>query len=605
MPGPDLRARIGVDGEQEFRQVIREINTDLGITWSEMRKVTAQYQENADSIEALTAKGEALEKQLTSQREKVEEMQAALQHAVEAYGEGSEEALEWTKSLNNAEAQVYNTEAAIRKNNEALEQAKNGMQEVEEETQSFGDVLDVVSDKLGIKLPKELTKAADNFGHFSLKSVAAVAAVTGAVVGLEKTYERLFDLTKEAAANADNILTLSQITGLDTDTIQEMRYAAEFIDVAFEQIQSSLTKLKNNMQDTRDGNEKLSEAFRKLGVQVTNEDGTLRNAKDVFYDVIDALGQVENATERDTLAMDLFGRSAEQLNPLIIQGSDRLRELAAEAENVGYVMSGEVLDALGAVDDAYQRMQRTQEGLTQQISGQMAPAVTNFYETWTELMAKAGKALTDSRIIQGLGEILTGATSLLDPLSALLGIIPGLEGELHPLYTILHSIAGVLAWISDAGNAVIGLLTGFTASGRERFNTALGLNARYGQYSNMQRWSGQAQQWEDWRGSSHSGYSGQNYGYDASTGQYYDKATGNYIYNAAGNLSFAGGRTWVGENGPEEVELPAGTRIYNAQETAQRSSGDVFIFNIDAKNVRELNQLVDMAKSARLERRMR
>lgn len=605
MPGPDLRAKIGLDGEQNFRNAIKAINGDLGIAASEMRKVTAQYQDNADSIEALTAKGVQLENRLTSQREKVETLRAALNHAVTTYGEGSEEALGYTKALNYAEAQVYDTEAAIRQNSEALEDSKNAMEDVEETGQGLGTMLDRLGGKFGVTLPENIKTTLNGFGSFSTGSVAAVAAVSGAVVGLEKTYKKLIDMTTEAAANADNILTLAQMTGLDTDTIQEMQYAAELIDVSFDTIRGSLVKLKNNMQDARDGNDKLQEAFRALGVQVTEADGSLRSAENVFYGAIDALGQIENAAERDTLAYDLFGKKAEELNPLIIQGSERMRELADEAENVGYVMSGEVLDALGAVDDAYQRMQRTQEGLTQQISGQMAPAVTNFYETWTELMAKSGKALTDSRIIQGLGEILTGSTSLLDPLSALLGIIPGLEGELHPLYTILHSIAGVLAWISDAGNAAIGLLTGFTASGRERFNTALGLNARYGQYSNMQRWSGQAQQWEDWRGSSYSGYSGQNYGYDASTGQYYDKATGNYIYNAAGNLSFAGGRTWVGENGPEEVELPAGTRIYNAQETEQRAGGDVFIFNLEAKNIRELNQLVEMARAARVEGRMR
>lgn len=605
MAGPNLSARIGLDGEQEFRQAIKEINGDLSVTASEMRRVTAQYKDNADSIEALTAKGEVLAQKLVDQQHKVETTRAALDHAVKTYGEGSEEAQKWTRALNDAEAQVYNTESAIRKNNEALEDSNEAVHVAEAETRSFGDVLDVVSDKLGIRLPKELTTAVEGIGSFSLKSVAAVAAVTGAVVGLEKAYEKLFDLTKEAAANADNILTLSQISGLDTDTIQEMQYAAELIDVSFDTIKGSLTKLKNNMQDARDGNDKLTESFRKLGVQVTNEDGTLRDAEAVFYDVIDALGKIENATERDTLAMDLFGRSAEQLNPLILQGSDRLRELADEAHNVGYVMSGETLDALGEVDDALQRMQNTQESLTQQIAGQMAPAVSDFYNTWTDLMAKAGKALIDSKIIQGLGEILQGATGLLDPLASILGIIPGIEQELHPLYTILHSIAGVLAWISDAANAAIGLLTGFTASGRERFNTALGLNAQYGQYSNLQRWNGQADEWESWRNSSYSGYAGQNYGYDTATGRYYDRSTGNYIYNASGNVNFVGGRTVVGENGPEEVELPAGTRIYNAQETAQRGGGDVFIFNLEAKNVRELNQLVEMAESARLERRMR
>lgn len=603
MPGPYLGARIGLDGEQEFRQAIGEINNDLRINASEMRKVKAEYQDNADSVEALTAKGEVLEKQLESQRQKVEKLRDALQHAVEEYGEGSDEALNWVKSLNDAEAEVYNTEAAIRKNNEVLEEAKTDMQEVERSGEGLGTMLESITGKFGVSLPDGIKKSLDGFGSFSTGSVAAVAAVSAAVAGLIGTYRRLIDMTTEAAANADNILTLAQITGLDTDTIQQMQYASELIDVSFDTIRGSLTKLKNNMQDARDGNEKLAASFRSLHVQLIDENGALRDAEAVFYDVIDALGRVENATERDALAMDLFGSSAEQLNPLIVQGSDRMRELAAEAENVGYVMSGEVLDALGEVDDAYQHMQLTQEALTQQTSGQMAPAVADFYTTWADLIGKAGKALYDSKIITGLGEILQGATGLLDPLASILGIIPGIEQQLHPLYTILHSIAGVLALIADTANAAIGFLTGFTSSGRERFKTALGLNAQYGQYSNLQQWNGDAARWEDWRGSSYSNYVGRDYGYDAATGRYYDRKTGNYIYNASGNMNFVGGRTWVGENGPEEIELPAGTRIYNAQETAQRGGGDVFIFNLEARNVRELNQLIDMAERARTDRR--
>jgi len=603
MAGPNLQAKIGLDGEQEFRQAIKAINGDLSIAASEMRKVTAQYQDNADSVAALTAKGEALEHRLTSQREKVETLRAALDRAVKTYGEGSEEALSYTRQLNNAEAQVYDTEAAIRKNNEALEEANQRMGEAQKTGQGLGTMLQKITDQFGINLPDGIQSSLDDFGSFSTGSVAAVGAVTAAVAALVAIYKKLIDMTTEAASNADNILTLAQITGLDTDTIQQMQYASELIDVSFETIRGSLTKLKNNMQDARDGNEKTAATFRELGVSVTDADGSLRSAQDVFYDVVDALGQVENATERDTIAYDLFGKKAEDLNPLILQGSETLRAYGQEAENVGYIMSGDVLDALGEVDDAYQRMQQTQEGITQQISGQMAPAVTDFYETWTDLMAKAGKALVDSRITQGLGEILQGVTGLIEPLSSILGIIPGIEQQLHPLYVILHAVAGVLAWISDAANAAIGFLTYFTASGRERWATALGYNAANGQYSNLQRWDGTADRWEEWRNSSYNAANGPNMGYDASTGRYYDVDSGFY-YNASGNWNFAGGRTVVGENGPEEVELPAGTRIYNAQETARRG-GDVFIFNLDAKNVREINQLLAMAESARVESRMR
>ena len=63
--------------------------------------------------------------------------------------------------------------------------------------------------------------------------------------------------------------------------------------------------------------EKLK-AFQELGVSITDASGQLRDRQEVFYEVIDALGRIENVTERDAVAMDIFGRSAQELNPLIL-----------------------------------------------------------------------------------------------------------------------------------------------------------------------------------------------------------------------------------------------------------------------------------------------
>ena len=62
--------------------------------------------------------------------------------------------------------------------------------------------------------------------------------------------------------------------------------------------------------------------------------------------------------------------------------------------------------------------------------------------------------------------------------------------------------------------------------------------------------------------------------------------------------------TWVGEAGPELVSLPQGSRIYSNQES-QQMARDTFYITIDAKNVQEFNDIVELAKSARVRRRMR
>ena len=61
----------------------------------------------------------------------------------------------------------------------------------------------------------------------------------------------------------------------------------------------------------------MQSAFGTLGVKVSKNNGDLRSANDVYFEVIDALGQVRNETERDALAMQIFGEEAQKLNPLI------------------------------------------------------------------------------------------------------------------------------------------------------------------------------------------------------------------------------------------------------------------------------------------------
>lgn len=593
-----VKARVELDGEKQYKQALSELQKGNQVLGSEMRKLQAEYKGNTESTEFLTKKGELLERQLLQQRDKVQTLRDALANAAQQYGESSDKTQEWQIKLNNAEAAQYDLEASIRENNEALQGEDATMQ-------GLGDTVNDLAGKLGIKLPEGATKALSGMKSLSAGTVAAMSAAVGGVVALVKGVQQLHQTTLEAAANVDEILTESMTSGLSTQTIQQLKYAENLIDVSYSTITSTLTKLTRNMAEANTGNAALAESFTSLGVSILDTDGSLRSAEEVFYDVVDALGGIENTTQRDAAAMDLLGKSAQELNPLILQGSGALRELAAEAEATGYVLDESQLKKLGEVDDAYQELQLQIDATKKQLAAEFAPASKQVMEDFARLVQGTGEILTRSGLVKGVGELVKYATALLQPVGALLGLAPQVTQSLQPLYTVLHGIAGVFAWIADAGNAAVGLLTGFTSAGRTRLNTALGLNARYGMYSNMQRWSGDADRWEDWRNSSYSGYAAQNYGYDSATGRYYDRETGNYIYgaNASGNDNWRGGLTWVGENGPELAFLPRGSRIVSAQES-RGMGGDTFNFTIDARSVQEFNDIIEIARSARLRARM-
>ena len=125
--------------------------------------------------------------------------------------------------------------------------------------------------------------------------------------------------------------------------------------------------------------------------------------------VIDALGRIQSQTERDAIAMDIFGKSAQDLNPIIDQGSAGLRAFAQEAHDVNYVLSDEQTAALGAVQDEFDRFDKIMEGTRHQMAAELAPQITELVRAFTELAT----SLDWEAIANGLSVILSGVTDLI------------------------------------------------------------------------------------------------------------------------------------------------------------------------------------------------
>jgi hypothetical protein len=78
-------------------------------------------------------------------------------------------------------------------------------------------------------------------------------------------------------------------------------------------------------------------------------------------------------------------------------------------------------------------------------------------------------------------------------------------------------------------------------------------------------------------------------------------STNNVGRNAQGTDNWRGGTTWVGEEGPELVTLPRGSRITPARESAGYSNEtNNYYITIDAKNVQDFNRVVELAQQQRM-----
>lgn len=586
-----VNTEFTVTGEEKLRRAITEINNGAKVLKSEMNKLTAEYDGNTDSAEFLTQKYDILERQMLTQKDKVEALKQAVADSAEAYGEADSKTQGWIIQLNNAEAALANTYGEMGRTQTAIEDMDGALDNVSGSTEaasggmeSLGDVLDTVADKLGVKLPDGISKFTGGLGKIPAATAAAVTGVAAVVAVVIKLEQKLMDVTKETAAAAKELEALSLQTGVSTTDLQAFQYAEDFIGVSSDQLADSLKDLTTKMADAANGNEETAAKFDQLGVSIYDAQGNLRSSYDVFLDVIDGLGEMSNQAERDALAMGLINESAQKLNPLIEQGSASLKKYADEAENVGYILSNDQLKALTAVDEAQNRLLKSQEAVSKQISAEYAPYMSDALNQTRELIEKVGTALVDSGAVEAFGSILDSAVSLLEPLGDLTADI------LPPLGTLLQGIAGTLAWAADTINLIVGMLT----LNGDRISTALGLNPN--KASNIQK----ALYGADYKSESYYDSTG-NY-YDSMTGQW----TGNYYHNAGGNDNFPGGRTRVGENGPETVYLPQGTVIANAQETRADGGYDAPVnVYIEARTIQEFNDIIEIVRDAQRVRRMK
>lgn len=597
--------RMEGEKEQKYRKNIERLSASMDVLDAEMRKVSAKYADNAESAELSAAKTDLLTQKISLQYDKIDNLKAGLEEAAENYGSNAVETLRWEKELNNAEAELYKLNGQLKNNTEQIEDTTTATEDAGQSMGNLGDVVNGLTSKLGIQLPGGMKSSMNAMGSLDAQSLALAGGFAAVAAAIVKEEKAMISMTKESAAFADNIITLSMQTGQSTQQLQEFAYASELIDVSVDTLQGSLTKLTNNMQDTMNGTGNAKASFDKLGVSVTNAvDGSMRSANDVFYETIDALGQVKNETERDAMSMDIFGRSAQDLNPLIIQGSQTLKAYADEAHNVGYVLDDEALSALGAVDDAYQRLQNTQEGVKNQLSAEFAPYLEEFYGDVTTMVKDGGKALKDSGIVDSFGMLLDTVGDILNPMSDLSNNrVPALTKALQPL-------AKVMALMADAAELLKGVInfsTGHISEGWGQMTHALGFGYSSGNGNNYQNLldSYTEQQWGQSAADLAKAYEDAVARGDPSTiGITEDEWVRRYLGgNAAGTDNWRGGWTRVNENGLERIFLPSGSRIQTASET-RYTSGDTYNTTVYVDHVDDLDTILRIAKNARITARM-
>lgn len=181
-----IKSQIILEGEKEYRSACKGINTSLREIGSEMKLATAEFSDNAESIEALTRKQDILKKSLEEQAKKAKAAEDALKKMREAAIEPTNPAYQKMQTnLNNTRAEMVKIQREIDDTSEKLKKSKV-------DWESVGDTVGKVGKTIGT----------------GVKAIGATVATMGAAIGAAAgAFLGLAESTREARENMGKLET--------------------------------------------------------------------------------------------------------------------------------------------------------------------------------------------------------------------------------------------------------------------------------------------------------------------------------------------------------------------------------------------------------------
>lgn len=343
------------------------------------------------------------------------------------------------KSLKNMQSQL--DAKGVDKNSAEYQKLQREIITTESKLKTFKGQLNQVGN-VKLKAASEQFKQWGSSLEEAGRQMQGISMAAGALVA------SLGAISYKAGQNADDLNTMSKVYNIGTEDLQRYKAAADLVDVDLDTIAKTHQRLTKAMSGSDDETGAQAEAFEKLGVSVTDSNGNLRDSDAVWQDTIKALGEVENETERDALAMTLMGKSAAELNPLIEDGGETYEQVAKTMEKYGLdFVDQETLDKANQFNDQLDTMKLLGSVAISQVGASLAEFLVPALE----------------KIVDWAGKLAGWLSQLSPEVLTIIGIIAGVVAAVAPVLIVLGKLAFAVSSLMNLANLLgvgIGALAG-------------------------------------------------------------------------------------------------------------------------------------------------
>lgn len=348
--------KIGVEGEKEFKNALKDINQSFKVLASEMKLVSAQFDKNDKSIQALSSRNSVLNKEIDAQKDKISTLQDALKNATESFGENDRRTQQWAIQLNNAQAELIGMEKELDANNKALGEAEKNLDSAGKETDEFGKEVDEAGDELD-----DASKEADKFGDEiedagdkseksggkleKLGSIAkgigvalgAAVAAVGAAVGVAAS--KINDTINVYANFEDSMMQVAATMGMTSEEIANGSESYKLLEKAAKDAGANTQFTASEAAEALNylalaGYDAEKAAATLPGVLNLAAAGnmSLATASDM---VTDAMSALKMETSEINMFMDQMAKTSQKSNTSVQQLGDGMLVVAGTATSTG------------------------------------------------------------------------------------------------------------------------------------------------------------------------------------------------------------------------------------------------------------------------------
>ncbi|NGT54728.1 hypothetical protein G6Y98_02555 [Clostridium perfringens] len=241
----------------------------------------------------------------------------------------------------------------------------------------FGSIM-VKNDKANESIDNT-GKKAEGLGKKLISGIGTAAKWgAGLVAAAGAGATAMFGMATSAAGTTDRIDKLSQKLGMSRKTFQEWDFIASQSGLSVEQLGAGMKGLATKMDEAARGGKGATETFQRLGINVKDTSGKMKTQEQVFEEAVVKLQKMEDGTEKAALANKLFGKSGQELMPLLNGAAGSVEEMKKKAQELGLVLGDDAIDAGVLFTDTMDQLKRSFSSVVTQVGVSVMPVIQKF-----------------------------------------------------------------------------------------------------------------------------------------------------------------------------------------------------------------------------------